>query len=73
MDKPTKIWVQSTEAWLKTQENSIDSCFLNIQQNLEQIKLLKKHIQLERAEKKLKVAHYKTVKVGIDNFKKDNK
>lgn len=73
MDKSIRAWTKSVKAWLKTQQTNIDSCALNIKHSQEQIRLLNKAIQLEKAEMKLKIQHRDKVKGDLGQVIKEGK
>lgn len=68
-----QAWVKSVNAWLKTQQTNIDSCTLNVKHAQEQIRLLNKAIQLEKAELKLKIEHRDKVKADLAKVIKEGK
>lgn len=69
MDKQTAAWAKSIKAWIKTQQNVIASCDLNIKQAKEQIALYQKAIRLETKERTLKIASLKIVKENLSKTK----
>ncbi len=62
-------YVQSTEAWMKTQQLSIDSCDLNIEFFNRQIDLLNRSIDAESAEKTEKIRLLEIMQGKLTEFK----
>ena len=64
-----KNWIKQAEAWLKTQELSIESCDINIRFYREQIANLNQSIAAELAEKKTKIVARDAIAETLKNHK----
>lgn len=65
-----QAYINQVNAWIVTQQNSIDSCDVIIKHCLEQIKMHEARIVLEAEEKKAKI---KTLQLVKDDLEKQSK